>query len=97
MKYTDIYSFVSCIMTKIKITVDFLCHINYNIIVAQKVGERMSPKTGRPQVENPLTIEIKARIDKETNDKLIKYCKDNNVTRTDVVRKGIQLVLQENK
>nr|DAH71700.1 MAG TPA: Alginate and motility regulator [Caudoviricetes sp.] len=57
----------------------------------------MSPKTGRPQVEKPLIIEIKARIDKDTNDKLIRYCKDNNVTRTDVVRKGIQLVLQENK
>ena len=57
----------------------------------------MSPKIGRPQVEKPLTIEIKARIDKDTNDKLIRYCKDNNVTRTDVVRKGIQLVLQENK
>lgn len=57
----------------------------------------MSPKTGRPQAENPLTIEIKARIDKVTNDKLIKYCKENKVTRTDVVRKGIQLVLQESK
>lgn len=78
-------------------TIDFLWHINYNIIVAQKVGEKMSPKTGRPQVEKPLIIEIKARIDKDTNDKLIRYCKDNNVTRTDVVRKGIQLVLQENK
>ena len=86
-----------CIFPKIKICIDFLWHINYNIILAQKVGERMSPKTGRPQVEKPLIIEIKARIDKDTNDKLIKYCKDNNVTRTDVVRKGIQLVLQENK
>jgi hypothetical protein len=84
-------------MSKTKIRIDFLWHINYNIIVAQKVGEKMSPKIGRPQVEKPLTIEIKARIDKDTNDKLIKYCKDNNVTRTDVVRKGIQLVLRENK
>ena len=86
-----------CILPKIKIAIDFLWHINYNIIVAQKVGEKMSPKIGRPQVEKPLTIEIKARIDKDTNDKLIKYCKDNNVTRTDVVRKGLQLVLRENK
>ena len=76
---------------------DFLWHTNYNIIVAQKVGDKMPPKTGRPQAKNPLTIEIKARIDKSTNDKLIKYCKENKVTRTDVVRKGIQLVLQEGK
>lgn len=75
-----------------------MSHTNYNIIVAQKVGENlMSPKTGRPQAKNPLTIEVKARIDSATNDKLIKYCQTNNVTRTDVVRKGIQLVLEESK
>ncbi len=57
----------------------------------------MSPRTGRPKAENPLTVEVKARIDIETNKKLIKYCNDNNVTRTDVVRKGIQLVIENNK
>ena len=65
--------------------------------MAQKVGDKMSPKTGRPQAKNPLTIEVKARIDSATNEKLIKYCQTNNVTRTDVVRKGIQLVLEESK
>lgn len=57
----------------------------------------MSPRTGRPKAENPLTIEVKARIDKETNEKLIKYCKDNNATRTDVVREGIKLVIEKKK
>lgn len=57
----------------------------------------MSPRTGRPKAENPLTVEVKARIDIETNEKLIKYCSDNNVTRTDVVRKGIQLVIENGK
>lgn len=55
----------------------------------------MSPRTGRPKVEKPLTVEVKARIDKETNDKLDKYCKENNVTRTDVVREGIKKVIEE--
>lgn len=55
----------------------------------------MSPRTGRPKAENPLTIEIKARIDVETNKKLVKYCKDNGVTRTEVVRKGIEKVLND--
>lgn len=50
---------------------------------------------GRPKAENPLTIEVKARIDKETNDKLVKYCKDKNVTRTDVIRKGIKLIIEK--
>jgi hypothetical protein len=63
--------------------------------VAQKVGDRMSPRTGRPKAENPLTVEVKARIDTETNKKLVKYCKDNGITRTEVVRKGIEKVLNE--
>ena len=57
----------------------------------------MSPHIGRPKAENPLTIEVKARIDKETNEKLIKYCKDNNMTRTDVVREGIKRVIENKK
>lgn len=55
----------------------------------------MSPRIGRPKSETPLTIEVKARIDKETNEKLVKYCKDNNVTRTDVVREGIKKVIEK--
>ena len=57
----------------------------------------MSPRTGRPKAENPLTVEVKARIDTETNEKLVKYCKDNNTTRTDVVREGIKLVIEKKK
>lgn len=54
-----------------------------------------SKPMGRPKSENPLTVEVKARIDKKTNDELIKYCKENNITRTDVVREGIKLVMEK--
>lgn len=57
----------------------------------------MSPRTGRPKADNPLTVEVKARIDVETNEKLVKYCKDNGTTRTEVVRKGIEKMLNEKK
>lgn len=57
----------------------------------------MSLRTGRPKAENPLTVEVKARIDVETNEKLIKYCRDNNVTRTDVVREGIRRIIEKKK
>lgn len=53
----------------------------------------MSPRTGRPKAENPLTIEVKARIDFETNKRLNEYCEQNNTTRTEVVRKGIEKVI----
>ena len=55
----------------------------------------MSPKTGRPKAENPLVIEVKARIDVKTYENLKDYCKRNNLTKTDVVRKGIEKVLGE--
>lgn len=53
----------------------------------------MSPRTGRPKTLSPKAIEVKARIDEKTNEKLVQYCKEHNVTRTDVVRKGIEIVL----
>lgn len=57
----------------------------------------MSPRTGRPKAEKPLSIEVKARIDIDTNKKLVSYCNKNGMTRTDVVRKGIDMVLNEKK
>lgn len=57
----------------------------------------MSPRTGRPKAMSPKTIEVKARIDEETNDRLNKYCEKYNVTRTDVVRRGVEIVLENEK
>ena len=57
----------------------------------------MSPRTGRPKAEKPKTIEVKARIDEETNKKLVNYCEKYNTNKTEVVRKGIKLVLGETK
>lgn len=55
----------------------------------------MSPRTGRPKVDKPKTIEVKARIDEETNARLVKYCEEHHVSRTDVVRLGIEKVLKK--
>lgn len=55
----------------------------------------MSPRTGRPKVEKPKTVEVKARIDAETNEELNKYCEKHNTTRTEVVRLGIKKVIKE--
>lgn len=55
----------------------------------------MSPRTGRPRADNPKNIEVKARIDAKTYDRLIEYCKENNITKTDVVRIGIEKVIKK--
>ena len=57
----------------------------------------MSPKTGRPKSSNPKYLEVKARIDAETDRRLQDYCRETGKTRTDVVREGIALVLGEKK
>lgn len=57
----------------------------------------MGNKTGRPKSDNPKTITVKARIDADTDSRLQKYCAENNLTRTDVVRKGIELIINEKK
>ena len=57
----------------------------------------MGRKTGRPKSDNPKTITVKARIDAATDSRLQTYCAENNLTRTDVVRKGIELVIDEKK
>lgn len=57
----------------------------------------MSPRTGRPKSDNPLSVEVKARIDIQTNEKLNEYCQKTGKTRTEVVRIGIDKVLNEKK
>ena len=57
----------------------------------------MSPRTGRPKSDNPKEIEIKARIDAETDKRIQAYCEAHGKTRTEVVREGIELVLADKK
>lgn len=61
----------------------------------KKEVNKMNQLKGRPKIDKPKTIEVKARIDEETNLKLEKYCKENSLNRADIIRKGIDLVLKE--
>lgn len=55
----------------------------------------MSPRTGRPKVENPKNYAIKIRYDEETSEKLLAYCKKHNITRTEAFRRGLELLLEQ--
>ncbi|EHQ8839747.1 ribbon-helix-helix protein, CopG family [Enterococcus faecalis] len=57
----------------------------------------MSPRTGRPKKENPLNIDVKVRIDKETDKKIKAYAEKHELSRTEVIRKGIKLILESDK
>lgn len=54
-------------------------------------------KMGRPRLDRPLSVEVKARITQEQYQELLEYCRLNDVTKTDVVRKGIFLAMGKKK
>lgn len=55
----------------------------------------MSPRTGRPRVENPKDIQLKIRADKQTIEDLDSCCYALKKTRSDVIRLGIQKIKTE--
>ena len=57
----------------------------------------MSPRTGRPKVDNPKQSRFSIRLDKEREDKLQKYCQEHNVTKGEAIRQGIDLLLEQQK
>lgn len=57
----------------------------------------MSPRTGRPKLENPINVRTSVRLDAETDKKLNEYCKRNGITKGEAIRKGVHLLLAEKK
>ncbi len=57
----------------------------------------MSPRTGRPKVDNPINIRTSVRLDKKTDDELNEYCLKNNISKGEAIRKGVHLLLKDKK
>ena len=57
----------------------------------------MSPRTGRPKIDNPKSEQIKIRATKQDKDLLDKCCKLLKKTQYDVVMNGIKKVYAEAK
>lgn len=55
----------------------------------------MSPRTGRPKVDNPINIRTSVRLDKKTDDKLNLYCIKHGITKGEAIRAGVHLLLKE--
>lgn len=55
----------------------------------------MSPRTGRPKVDEPKDIRFSIRIDEDTNNKLDVYCREEGITKAEAIRKGIHLLLKQ--
>lgn len=57
----------------------------------------MSPRAGRPKVENPKDVRFSIRLDAETDRRLDEYCEQHNITRAEAIRNGIHLLLGKKK
>lgn len=57
----------------------------------------MSPRTGRPPKENAKDIRIQVRLDKEYIQRLDECAERDGSTRSDIIRKGIDLVYSDGK
>ena len=58
---------------------------------------KLSPKTGRPPVENPKNVKMNIRISEDTAEKLKECAEIMNVPRVNVIEKGIELVREQLK
>lgn len=50
----------------------------------------MSPRTGRPKSNNPKTEAIHVRLDSESKQILEEYCNQENIAKTEGIRRGIK-------
>lgn len=57
----------------------------------------MSPRTGRPKVDNPKNINYSVRLDAETEKLLQEYCLKHGITKGEAIRQGIYLLLAQKK
>lgn len=57
----------------------------------------MSPRTGRPKLDNAKDARIGVRLDKETMRKLDEVAASKQESRSDVIRRGIEREYQDIK
>lgn len=60
-------------------------------------GDKVSPRTGRPKVDNPKEQRFTIRLDKTTGDRLDKYCLTVQKRRAEVIREAILSFLDKQK
>ena len=55
----------------------------------------MSPRTGRPPIDNPMNERITVRLDKDSSAILMEYCKKYNVDKAKAIRQGIKCLVEK--
>ena len=68
--------------------------IIYRISNKSKGGDRVTPRTGRPPIENSKKSQYRIRLTEAEESKL-EYCaRETGKTKAEIIREGIELVYQ---
>lgn len=57
----------------------------------------MSPRTGRPPIDNPKSDRITVRLGNEESTILNEYCNQEKIERAEAIRRGIKKLVPEIK
>ena len=57
----------------------------------------MSPRTGRPKIDNPKSERITIRLDEERVSILQQYCEQEQIEKAEAIRRGIDKLKVEIK
>ena len=80
-----------------KLPIDFLFDAKYNNCRTESGVRTISPRTGRPKLENAKDVRIGVRLDRETVRKLDEVAALRNESRSEVVRRGIEHEYQDER
>lgn len=71
-------------------------NIVINVWCAEGEVIGLSPRTGRPKVDNPKSVSIKVHFEEEMDEALIAYA-EHSISRTEAIRQGLKLLLSREK
>ncbi len=57
----------------------------------------MSPRTGRPKLDDPKVNRTSVNLDRETLERLEAYCLEHQITKAEAIRQGIHMLLGKEK
>lgn len=57
----------------------------------------MSPRTGRPKLDDPKVNRTSVNLDREMLERLEAYCSEHQITKGEAIRRGIHLLLEKEK
>ncbi len=83
---------IETILQNFQKSIDFLCVPYYIYGVYRKWGDKVSPRTGRPKTDNPMSERLHIRVSPQEKDEIMKFSSESGYTLLELIRLGIEKV-----